>query len=54
MAQVEFSYNGINTTVQCNLDEKMKDICKKFKEKHKQEIKIYFIHMMVKLELMKN
>ena len=33
MAQVEFSYNGINTIVQCNLDEKMKDICKKFKDK---------------------
>ena len=33
MAQVEFIYNGVNTTVQCNLDEKMKDICQNFKYK---------------------
>jgi len=33
MAQVEFSYNGENTIIQCNLNEKMKDICQRFKEK---------------------
>ena len=33
MAEVEFAYNGINTTIQCNLSEKMKDICKRFKDK---------------------
>ena len=33
MAEVEFTYNGINTTIQCNLNEKMKDICKRFKVK---------------------
>ena len=54
MTQVEFSYNGVSTIVQCNLNEKMKDIFQKFKRKHKQEIKIYFIHMMEKSELMKN
>ena len=33
MAEVEFAYNGINTTIQCNLNEKMKEICKRFKDK---------------------
>ena len=33
MTQVEFSYNGVSTIVQCNLNEKMKDIFQKFKEK---------------------
>ena len=33
MTQVEFSYNGVSTKVQCNLNEKMKDIFQKFKEK---------------------
>ena len=33
MAEVEFTYNGINTIIQCNLNEKMKDICKRFKVK---------------------
>ena len=33
MVEVEFAYNGINTTIQCNLNEKMKEICKRFKDK---------------------
>ena len=33
MTQVEFSYNGVSTIVQCNLNEKMKDIFQKFKDK---------------------
>ena len=33
MAQVEFSYNGVNTTIHCNINEKMKDICQRFKDK---------------------
>ena len=33
MAEVEFAYNGVNTTIQCNLNEKLKDICQRFKDK---------------------
>ena len=33
MAQIEFCYNGISTIIQCNLNEKMKDVCQKFKDK---------------------
>ena len=30
MAQIEFTYNGTKTIIQCNLDEMMKDIIHKF------------------------
>ena len=30
MANVIFYYNGLNTTIQCNIDEKMGEVCKKF------------------------
>ena len=33
MAEVEFIYNGIKTVIQCNINEKMKDICQRFKDK---------------------
>ena len=33
MAEVQFIYNVVNTTIQCQLNEKMKDICRKFKDK---------------------
>ena len=33
MAEVEFIYNGVSTIIQCNLNEKMKDIFQKFKDK---------------------
>ena len=33
MSQVKFIFNGENTIIQCNSNEKMKDICQKFKEK---------------------
>ena len=33
MSEVVFIYNGINTIIQCNLNEKIKDICKRFKDK---------------------
>ena len=35
MAEVEFIYNGIKAIIQCKVNEKMKDICQKFKEKAK-------------------
>ena len=33
MSEIEFIYNGINTVIQCNSNEKMKEIIKKFKDK---------------------
>ena len=33
MTEVEFTYNGVSTTIQCNLNEKLKDICQRFKDK---------------------
>ena len=30
MAEVIFNYEGIDTTIQCNIDDKMKDIIDKF------------------------
>ena len=33
MSEVIFIYNGINTIIQCNLNEKIKDISKRFKDK---------------------
>ena len=32
-AEIEFIYNGAKTVIQCNINDKMKDICKKFREK---------------------
>jgi hypothetical protein len=32
-AEIEFIYNGAKTVIQCNINNKMKDICKKFREK---------------------
>ena len=42
MVEVEFAYNGINTTIQCNLNEKMKEICKRFKDKIGLNNNIYY------------
>ena len=33
MAEIEFIYNGVKTIIQCDMKDKMKDICKKFREK---------------------
>ena len=33
MAQIEFTYNGINTIIQCILNEKLKNIIQRFKDK---------------------
>ena len=41
MTQIEFLYQGTNTIIQCNINEKMKDIFKKYIIK--QGIKIQFI-----------
>ena len=39
MAEAIFSYNGTNTTIQCNKEEKMKDIIDKFANKTQIDIK---------------
>ena len=33
MAKVIFTFNGINTTIQCLLGDKMKDVCLKYSSK---------------------
>ena len=35
MAEVEFIFNGVKTTIQCKPDDKMRLICQKFKDKAK-------------------
>ena len=42
MAEVEFIYNGVTTIIQCKLDEKMKNICQKLKDKVKINNKSIF------------
>ena len=45
MAQVEFQYNGINTIIQCQEDQKLSEICSIFINKSKiNENKIYFFY----------
>ena len=43
MAKAIFTFNGDITTIQCNIKEKMKNICIKFAKKEDIDInKIYF------------
>ena len=54
MAEVIFKYNGIDTIIQCKIEDKMKDICKKFTIKVQIDMnKIIFIYggRMLDLEL---
>jgi len=45
MSKVKFSFNGVNTTIQCNSDTKMKDICLKYVDKTQINKKdIYFTY----------
>ena len=45
MAEVEFNYNGKKTTIQCNLNEKIKDIIKKYIGKIEKNVDdIYFLY----------
>ena len=45
MAEIIFIYNGNKTNIQCNLDDKMKEICQKFAIKTQNDINIiYFIY----------
>ena len=38
MAEAIFNYNGVNTVIQCNLEEKMKDIMNKFTNKIQKDL----------------
>ena len=38
MAEAIFNYNGVNTVIQCNLEEKMKDIMNKFSNKIQKDL----------------
>ena len=45
MAEAIFNYEGINTTIQCDMDEKMKDIIEKFKIKiQNKENNLYYLY----------
>ena len=45
MAEIEFIFNSIKTTIQCNINEKMKNICKRLAMKINKDInEIYFIY----------
>ena len=45
MSKVIFLFNGLEIIIQCNKDEKMKEICKRFALKTNNEINnIYFLY----------
>ena len=45
MTEVEFIYNGIPTIIQCNLTDKLENICQKFSTKAQIELKdLFFLH----------
>ena len=51
MSQVEFDYNNVKTIIQCNPNDKMKDIIKKFFIKvDTMESKVYFLYDGTKLD----
>ena len=46
MAEVIFNYEGINTIIQCEINEKMKDIIDRFLIKLEKKKIIYIIYIM--------
>ena len=51
-ATVKFTFNGVQTLIQCKKEEKMKDICNKFTNKIGIDINsIYFIYGGKQLDL---
>ena len=45
MSNVEFQYKGINTIIQCNENEKMKEICQRYANKVQlDKNNIFFIY----------
>ena len=45
MSKVIFTFEGMQTTIQCSRNEKMKDICQKFSNKSGMEInKLFFLY----------
>ena len=51
MSQIDFSYNGIITAIQCNLNEKFKDIINRYALKTENDINLlYFLYSGQKIE----
>ena len=51
MVEVEFNYNGKKTTIQCNINEQIKDIIKKYIGKIDKNVDdIYFLYGGAKLK----
>ena len=46
MAEAIFNYEGINTTIQCEINEKMKEIINKFLIKLEKKKIIYITYLM--------
>ena len=45
MSQVEFIYNSVKTTIQCNHDEKLKDILQNYKNKTGNDLtSVYYLY----------
>ena len=51
MAQIEFTFNGNPTLIQCKENEKIKEICKRFASKNDLDINtIYFLYSSIRLD----
>ena len=45
MAEIEFILDSLKTVIQCNINDKMKDICNRYAVKAEKDInKIYFVY----------
>ncbi len=52
MAEVIFNYEGINTIIQCNINDKIKDIISKFLakiDKNEKNIQLYYLYNVNKI-----
>ncbi len=48
MAEAIFNYEGIETIIQCNINDKMKDIINKYLIKQIKKKKIYIFYIVLK------
>ena len=46
MSEILFTYNGNETKIQCNKDEKINEICKRYITKIHIDKKIYILYIM--------
>ena len=55
MAEITFNFQQANTVIQCNIDDKMKDICNNFCKEIKKDInQLFFIYDGSKIDLEKS